>query len=103
MKLTTKGAASVLKIMNAQGVQWFPKYIVVENAAPTKVVMTGLMTDTLSVAADFTISGFTINSLTRDATNKIITLTLSASVTHSDSLTVVYNGLSYPVVNNVAP
>jgi hypothetical protein len=81
---------------------WKPLTLVVENAAATHVVMTGSMAETKAVASDFTIAGFTVSSLARDATKKILTLTLSTSVVFGDTLSVVYKGKSYSVTNNVA-
>lgn len=81
---------------------WFPQTLVVENAQPTKVVMTGRIPNTDAVASDFTIDGFTVSSLARDTTNKILTLTLSTSVVESDTLIVVFKGRSYNVLNNVS-
>ena len=81
---------------------WTPQSLVVENAEPTKVVMTGMSANTSAVASDFTISGFAVTSLARDVTNKILTLTLSTSVLYGDTLVVVWNGINYPVTNNVS-
>jgi len=80
---------------------WTPQILVVENAEPTKVVMTSTKADTSLVASDFTIAGFTVSSLSRDVTNKILTLTLSTAVVYEDVLNVVLKGTSYPVTNNV--
>lgn len=81
---------------------WKPQSLVVEDAQPTKVVMTGLSANTNAVAGDFTIAGFTISSLARDVTNKILTLTLSTAVVYGDILTVVYKTKSYSVTNNIS-
>jgi parallel beta-helix repeat protein len=79
---------------------WKPLTLVVEDAQPTKIVMTGSIANINGVAGDFTIAGFTVSSLSKDVTNKIITLTLSIPVIPSDTLTVVYKGKSYSVTNN---
>lgn len=81
---------------------WNPSNIVVENAEPTKVVMTGSVVNANAVASDFTIAGFTVSSLARDVTNKILTLTLSTIVEEDNILTVVYKGKSYLVTNNIS-
>ena len=75
----------------------------VEDAAPTKVVLTFSQVNTTLVAADFTIEGFTITLLERDATNKILTLTVNPAVIHDDSLTVTFGktGGTAAVINNV--
>jgi hypothetical protein len=76
----------------------------VEDADPTKVVMTFTKENTTLVASDFTISGFTVSSLSRDATNKILTLTLSTAVVYGNSLTIVCgksSGMTKAVTNNV--
>lgn len=80
---------------------WTPLILVVENAEPTKVVMAGSASNTNAVAGDFTITGFTVSSLARDVTNKILTLTLSTSVPFYSILNVVFGGISYSVTNNV--
>jgi hypothetical protein len=91
-----------LKLGSSSGSSWTPQSLVVENAQPTKVVMTSTKADTSLVASDFTIAGFTVSSLARDATNKILTLTLSTAVVYGDVLNVVFKGTSYPVTNNIA-
>jgi lysophospholipase L1-like esterase len=80
---------------------WTPLTLVVEDAAPNNVVMTGIVANTSAVASDFTVAGFTVSSLSRDATNKILTLTLSLAVVYGDSVAIVYKGKSYTVTNNV--
>jgi hypothetical protein len=91
-----------IQIAGSSSRNWTPQSLVVEDAAPTHVVMTGLVVNTDSVAGDFTIAGFTVLSLAKDITNKILTLTLSATVTEFDSLIVNYKGLNYNVTNNVS-
>ena len=90
-------------VITARSGSWTPQNLVVENVQPTKVVMTGSVSNTTALADDFTISGFTIDSLAKDATNKILTLTLSVAVISSDVLIVVFKGNSYNVTNNVNP
>ena len=72
----------------------------VENAEPTKVVLT-FPDEKLLQAGDFTIAGFTINSAVWTGTT--LTLTLSTSVTQSDTLVVTFinTGQTISVVNNV--
>jgi hypothetical protein len=83
---------------------WTPQTLVVENAAPTNIVMTGLTANTNLVASDFTIIGITatVSSISRDVTNKIITAVLNISVAEGDVLNVVLKGKSYAVTNNVS-
>ena len=75
----------------------------VEQAAPTKIVMTFGKGNISLVAADFTIAGKTITLLERDATNKILTLTVSVAVAYGDSfvITFVKTGGTAAVINNV--
>jgi hypothetical protein len=80
---------------------WTPQTLVVEDAAPTHIVMTGAVADMNAVASDFTIAGFAVDSLSRDITNKVITLTLTPTVYKNDVLNVIFKGRSYPVTNNV--
>lgn len=80
---------------------WIPLSLVVEDAEPTRVIMTGLVVETKAVIGDFTIAGFTVNSLSRDASSKILTLTLSNNVYPDDVLTLVYRDKNYSVTNNV--
>lgn len=80
---------------------WTPQTLVVEDSSPTKIVMTGLKEDTTSVAADFTIAGFTVSSLEKDITSKILTLTLSIGIGNGISKSVVYKEKEYIITNNV--
>jgi len=75
----------------------------VEDAAPTKVVLTFGVADTSLIAADFTIAGFTVTLLERDVTNKILTLTVSVAVITSDTLVVTFGKAvaTAAVTNNV--
>lgn len=79
---------------------------VVANAAPTKVVITFDVANSSTEAADWTVTGHTVTALERDATNKIITLTLSEAVlVYEENLTVTLTkgGSSYThaITNNV--
>lgn len=77
---------------------------IVADATPTNVVMTFGTANTTLLASDFTIAGFTITSLSRDVTNKILTLTLSTAVIYGNSLTVILTkqaGFTMVVTNNV--
>jgi hypothetical protein len=76
---------------------------VVEDAEPTKVVLTFSKADTKVVASDFTIAGKTITLLERDATNKILTLTVSLPFIYGDTpvVTFVKTGGTANVINNV--
>ena len=62
----------------------------VENAAPTKVVMTFGQANTSLIATDFTIAGKTITLLERDVTNKILTLTVSVAFVYGDTPVVTF-------------
>lgn len=75
----------------------------VEDAAPTNVVLTFSKANTSLVASDFTIAGFTISSLSRDVTNKILTLTLTVEVISDDALVITFGktGQTSNVTNNV--
>jgi len=75
----------------------------VENAEPSKIVMTFSQADTSLIASDFTIAGKTITLLERDVTNKVLTLTVSVEVAYGDSLiiTFVKTGETANVTNNV--
>jgi hypothetical protein len=83
---------------------WTPQSLIVEDAAPTNIVMTGLVPNTNLIASDFIITGITatVSSISRDVTNKIITLTLSEDVLiYDENLIVTYRGVDYIVINNV--
>jgi len=75
----------------------------VENAAPTNVVLTFPSAKTSLVATDFTIAGFTINSVSW--TGNVLTLILSTPVVYNDSLIITFNktGGTHVVTNNVLP
>lgn len=83
---------------------WTPQNLVVEDAAPTHVVMTSTQANTNLVASDFVITGITANvlSISRDGTNKVITAVLDVPVYYGEVLNVVIKGKSYSVTNNVA-
>jgi hypothetical protein len=78
----------------------------VENAQPTHVVMTFSQANTSLVASDFAVTDHTVSSLSRDATNKILTLTLGTSIIFYDVLTVTLtkggNVFTHAITNNVA-
>lgn len=99
--MSTNTGVGVSTVKGSGSSYWTPQSLVVENVQPTKVVMTGLVADTSAVASDFTISGFTVSSLSRDATNKNLTLTLNTSVLFGDTVNVVYKSTSYSATNNV--
>jgi hypothetical protein len=102
MNLTTKEIFVFKDDRNVLGhCYWTPQTLVVEDAAPTHVVMTGLISNTSALASDFTIAGFIVSSLSTDVTNKILTLVLSTTVSGFDSLIVIYKGNSYGVTNNI--
>ena len=75
----------------------------VEQAAPTKIVMTFSQANTSLLATDFTIAGKTITLLERDVTNKILTLTVSVAVVYgaSHTITFVKTGGTKAVTNNI--
>jgi hypothetical protein len=77
---------------------WTPLTLVVEDAAPTHVVITFPSAKTI-LASDFTIAGVTVVS--GSWTNLVYTLVLSPAVNYGDVLNVVYKSKSYSVTNNV--
>jgi hypothetical protein len=76
----------------------------VENAAPRNIIMTFANSDTSLLATDFSVNGFYVYSISRDVTNKIITLTLNTYVVYGDVLTLTFTktGGTADVTNNVA-
>jgi hypothetical protein len=92
--------ASILHYKNGRK-KWIPQSLVVEDAQPTKIFMTGSVAETKLIASDFTIEGFIVSSISRDATNKILTLTLNIAVVYGNVLSVILKGISYQVTNNV--
>ena len=74
----------------------------VEQAAPTHVVLTFPTAQPSLGASDFTIAGFTINSVSW--TGAVLTLVLSTAVVYGDSLVVTFvkTGGTAAVTNNVA-
>jgi len=77
---------------------------VIENAAPTKVVMTFSKANISLVAADFTIAGKTITLLERDVTSKILTLTVLDSIlVFEEDLIVTFKSIyTHAIKNNIA-
>jgi hypothetical protein len=75
----------------------------VEDAAPTNIILTFTKPDTHLLASDFTVAGFTVSSISRDATNKILTLTLTTEVVYGDTpvVTFVRTSATQAVTNNV--
>ena len=97
-----------IRIGGSGGVNWAAYWATlvlatVENAAPTKVVMTFTEANTSLGAADFTIAGKTITLLERDVTNKILTLTVSVAFEYGDTpvITFVKTGTTANVTNNI--
>jgi hypothetical protein len=96
-------------IMRCGGFQWSDFWATlisatIEDADATKVILTFSNANTDLIASDFSIVGKTISSLTRDGTNKVLTLTLSTPVEYGNVLTVVLNKgviLSTIVTNNI--
>jgi len=76
---------------------------VVENEAPDEVVLTFGLANTSLTKDDFSIEDFTISSLSRDATNKILTLTLTENFDEDTEAEVTFGktGESYSITNNV--
>ncbi len=74
----------------------------VENAAPTHVVLTFPSANTSLVASDFTIAGFTINSVSW--AGAVLTLVLADTVIYGDVLVVTFGktGQTANVTNNVS-
>ena len=82
---------------------WSPPSAVVENAAPTDVVLTYAKSVNPAdvIAGNFAIAGKTISSATLDVTGKILTLVVSVAFVYGDSITVVANGENIVVTNNI--
>jgi len=74
---------------------------VVEDAAPDDIVLTFSVALVDIIAADFTVPGFTIASVT-DPTELQITITLTEDVVYGDLVRVAIKGRSKLVTNNVA-
>jgi len=108
-RLNNISRLSPVSALRGGGVSWSAFWAslstaTVEDANPDKVVLTFTKADTKLVASDFSISGFTVSSLGRDVTNKILTLTLSTEVVYENSLTVVLTKggtHTHAVTNNV--
>ena len=62
----------------------------VEDAAPTKVVMTFSHANTSLVASDFTVAGKIVTLLERDITNKILTITVSVAFVYGDTPVITF-------------
>ena len=79
---------------------------VVENAQPTKLILTFTKANTNLSYSDLSVTGHAIESLSRDVTNKILTLTLSTPlIVFEDALYVTLNkgiSLTYLITNNVS-
>jgi len=75
----------------------------VEDAAPRDIIMTYGVANTDLVLTDFTVAGYVVQSLTRDATNKILTLHLNVEVLGGETpiVTFVKTGGTANVTNNV--
>lgn len=73
---------------------------VVENATPTQIVLTLSAALEGIIADDFTVAGFTIDSIT-DPTDPVITITLTSAVVFGNVVRVVVKGRSTTVTNNV--
>lgn len=74
---------------------------VVENALPTKLILTFGVANTFLIPTDFTVTGKTVSSISRDVTNKILTLTLSSPVIKDAVMTITLRGNITSITNNV--
>lgn len=83
---------------------WAPQSAVVENAAPTQIVLTYPKKVRAAdiVTTNFAVSGKTINNAAIDTSGKIVTLTVTAAFVYGDSITLVANSTNIAVTNNVA-
>jgi lysophospholipase L1-like esterase len=81
---------------------WTPLTSVVEDAAPTHVVINFPSAKTVS-ASDFTITGITATVLSGSWSGSVYTLILDVAVVCGDIFNVNFRGKSYQVTNNVNP
>ena len=83
---------------------WTPSSAVVENAAPTDIVLTyaKAVNPADAIAGNFTIAGKTISGAVLDGTGKILTLTVTVAFVYGDSITVVANSENIAVTNNIS-
>lgn len=82
---------------------WTPSNAVVENAAPTQIVLTYAKKVKAAeiITANFTITGNTCTGASLDATEKIATLTFANEFIYGDSIVLFANGTEIAVTNNV--
>lgn len=83
---------------------WTPSSAVVENAAPTDIVLTytNKVNPADAVTTNFTVAGKTISGAVLDGTGKILTLTVTVAFVYGDSITVVANSENIAVTNNIS-
>ena len=82
---------------------WTPSSAVVENAAPTDIVLTyeKAVNPADAIVGNFSVAGKTISGAVLDGTGKILTLTVTVAFVYGDSITVVANGTNISVTNNI--
>ena len=83
---------------------WSPQSYVVENAAPTNLIVTYAKKPNPDemVAGNFAVSDNTISSITSDGTGLIYTFVLGTALVYGDTPTLTANGEVYNITNNVA-
>lgn len=83
---------------------WTPISAVVENAAPTDIILTyaNKVNPADAIAGNFAVAGKTISSATLDGTGKILTLVVTVAFVYGDSITVVANSENIAVTNNIS-
>jgi len=82
---------------------WIPITYVVENAAPTNLIVTYANKPNPAdmVTGNFAVSGNTISSITADGTGLIWTFVLGTALLYGDAPTLTTNGFVYNITNNV--
>jgi hypothetical protein len=81
---------------------WTPQSYVVENAAPTDLIVTYAKKPKPAdmVTGNFAVSGNTISSITLDGTGKIATFVLGSRLYKGDTPTLTSNSIVYNITNN---
>jgi len=82
---------------------WTPSGYVVENAAPTHLIVTYAKKPKPAemIVGNFAVSGNTISSITADGTGLIYTFVLGTALIYGDAPTLTSNGSTYNITNNV--
>lgn len=101
---TGTGVSTVRSASQPFSSYWTPSSYVVENAAPTNLVVTYAKKPKPAemIVGNFAVSDNTISSITADATGKIFTFALGTALVYGDAPTLTSNGKTYKIINNVA-